>query len=267
MAAKKAVARKGSKEVTRKPRSEAELSSLEKKLMERIKSAQEEIKGDGSNLIRFDSRGFVYQGAELGMSLDVVVLGSCFEKTYYDAPFDREASTAVDPLCWALGEDSKNLSPKASLKTKLSDACRTCSMSEWIDGRKAKDEIGNQCRDYRRVAVVPWLEDQAAPDLSEIALIRIPPTSLKNFATYITRVYRFLGQDPIQLVTRFEIDQTESYGKIQIPSIVETIEDRETVADLQALPAEAVLADVPYSLTPTPAPAPPQRKKRARSRV
>ena len=238
------------------------LSSVEQQLLARVQSQTEMIKSDGSNIIRVTGKGFDYQGSDLGMTMEVVILGSVFENVYYDAPYDPD-SGPVDPLCWAIGNDTRTMGPKKELKTQIGNLCDKCPNNEFGSALTGR---GKACRNGRRVAVVPWNSEDARPDLSEIAVLRLAPTSLQNYAKYVNKVFRHLNQDPIQLVTEFSIDQSEQYGKIKIPQVVETISDRAMVADMLALPAEITLNDVPYSLEPTPSEKPKKRAAR-RSRV
>jgi hypothetical protein len=249
---------------TRKKSSSSSSTSLtkyEEQLAARIRKQQEQIRNDQSNIVRIDPRdGFVFNDVELGKELKVVVLGSVFENTFFSSPFDPNAGP-VSPVCWAIGELPTTMAPPVELTTKVSDQCSGCPKNEF--GSRG---AGKACRNGRRVAIVPWTEEKG-PDLTDgIGILRLAPTSLAPYNRFLTTCVRQYGLDTIQCVTKFEIDDTETFGKIKTPQVVETIPDPEILGMLLSLPIDETLNAVGYSLTPEAQPASTEPRKR-RSRL
>ncbi len=237
--------------------SKALVEALNKRLAERVRVTSESVQADASNIIRVTNKGkFQYQGVDIGSSMDVVVLDTLFESVYFDTPFDPDNQT-VDPTCWAIGRVANKLAPPADHARPQSEACATC---EWNEYGSASSGRGKACRNYRRVCVVPWVN--GAPDVDQVAILRLAPTSLGPFNRYLRHVIHELGRDTISLVTRFTVDDSVSWGQIRPPEEVDVIEDPAVLNRLLDVPAEAILENVGYTLTPPEREAKPAKPKR-----
>jgi hypothetical protein len=246
------------------------LSQTEKWLQDRVNKAQANLTTDTSNVIKLSRQGFKYQDMD-SMDFHAIVLGSVFENVYYDRPYDQEAGY-VDPLCFAVNEIAGNMAPPAAHTQAQS---KTCDVCEWNQpgSKEGASPFARACRNGRRVAVVavPDPDDLSRVDTSEVAVLRIAPTSLTPYAQFETEVYRRRGIDPIQVIAHFQIDESVPYGRIKKPEIVgrydsdapELCEELKLLAMQQAF---SILEDVGYSLTPTPYVAP-QKVAKRRTRI
>lgn len=235
-----------------------EMTVAERALALRIKEQASTVEADNSNLMRVTVKGFQFRGANIGMTFDAVVLDSIFENTYFDSPYDPDAD-AKDPTCWAKGRHASEMAPPAELNAaaKQSDACASCWAAEFGSASHGK---GKACRNYRRIALLPW--NDGNPDFQNLGVLRIPPTSLNVFNQYVSKVSNELQSATLQFVTRFNVDEDSVWPRITRPEIIGTV-DPGHIADLLEVPAMAVLDNFSYSLDPEVSEAPPKKSPKA----
>lgn len=141
-------------------------------------------------------------------TLDVIVVG-CAEhisKQWFARSYVEGSDSAPD--CFSLD----GITPDVSSPQRQNPVCHTCPHNQWgsrmtQDGRKAKS-----CQDSRRVAVVPAgdIENEV---FGGPMLLRIPPMSLGNLATYAGALSR--RNAPIEgVVTRLGFDWQVAYPQL-----------------------------------------------------
>lgn len=239
-------------------------TSVEQQLAQRVQTAMANTEPDTSNIIRPDLQGFQYQGATLGMEFHAIVLGAVYENTYYDRPYEKDAGVVM-PLCWALGDNQRDIAPLADLVTRQAPSCAECEFNEFGTALQGK---GKACRNGMRIAVVAVgdPEDMSTCDPTEVAVLRISPTAIKVFNGYARKVYR-ANRDLLQVVTKFGIDRGSTYPKIADPEPVASVNDATLIQRLLAIDVRSVLYDVPYILDPEPYVAPKRTPTKRRSRL
>lgn len=137
--------------------------------------------------------------------LSVVIVGVApqISKQWYEKKFTEGDDASPD--CFSLdGVAPDDASPK-----KQATACQACPRNVWgsritENGKKAKE-----CQDSRRIAVVPS-GDILNESYGGPMLLRIPPTSLANYATFARECSRF-GVQPYQVETKLSFDYTVAY--------------------------------------------------------
>jgi hypothetical protein len=142
----------------------------------------------------------LYRDQEIpGGELEVVVLASTTERSYFEADFDADKITAPD--CFALAENQSDLAPHANVAAPVNDICKGCPLAEFGTARMGK---GPACKTYRRLAVIPS-SALRSPDMiakAEIATCKVSPTSVKFWASYASQAVTSSGM-PIWAQTTF----------------------------------------------------------------
>ena len=116
-------------------------------------------------------------------TMDVIVLADITERTMYDRPYSPDDNAPPD--CFALGPDPKRLAPHDNVPTPISKACAKCPKAEFgtaIQGR------GPACKTRRRLIVMPATDNPEAVGEADLALLKVPPTSVVNWSKYVTKV-------------------------------------------------------------------------------
>lgn len=213
------------------------------------------------NMLSIRGGSFKYQGQDIGDSIKVIILDFTHVKQWFDRPFDEDNPST--PACAAMSYDGKNIAPfEDSPKVQTeSGFCMECWANEFgsADVGRAK-----ACKDTRRVALIDASGDVEDED---IAILNIPPTSLKKFDGYISGLSRIgKGRPCFSVVTQLDFDADEDYPVI-IPSMVQPVEEVLDKAQLSALlkrreQATEILSKPPFDFSQYEEP--PQRKPRGK---
>ena len=138
-----------------------------------------------------------------GTAIKCVIIGACFENTYYAGKYDPKKLKSPD--CWAIGFDETALIPGRSNRGEeaLTDAqdekCDGCWANEWESADEGK---GKACKNSRRLAVV------FPPELglgSDVLYARIPVTSVKNWSKYVNQIASVIKRPTWAVITEIKV--------------------------------------------------------------
>jgi hypothetical protein len=131
-----------------------------------------------------------------GNEISAIVVASVAENSYYSTRYDPNVRT--NPDCYAIGEGkAQDLVPYDESKNKQADACVKCEKFEW--GSDPNGGRGKACKERRRLALIP------ADGASEMVLLSIPPTSLKNWANHVAKIVATTGMPSYGVVTQIKV--------------------------------------------------------------
>lgn len=162
-------------------------------------AAKAEESSVGLNFIKLTSSGVMtWNGAPVpNNELAAVIVGSIHENCYYGSQYDPDNPTA--PICFAFGNDPATMAPHESCVkngTAQSPTCAKCKHNEFGTATLGK---GKACRNNRRVGLLvagKWTpagkyEPVIDPEYyasASFAFIKVPPTSIREFAGFITQL-------------------------------------------------------------------------------
>lgn len=168
-----------------------------------------------------------------GNTMTAIVVGSAFERALYDGPYD--ANNPRSPICFAItkdGEDSRphenSLHPQGSA---AEGTCKGCPMDEW--GSAGEGRRGKACKEIRRLALIPADKLESSADIinAELAMAKVPVTSVKNWSNYVHKVGSTLDVPFWAVVSRMSV-------KPHIKNQFEVLFDLEDpIEDVEALTA------------------------------
>lgn len=161
-----------------------------------------------------------------GNQLVAIVVSHIIENSYFDEAFDPDRITP--PKCFALGIDEHLMAPHESvlaLDQQEHPTCKGCPQNAYKtavrqDGRRGK---GKACGNRRRLAVLNvgsidqtgnrfelFRDDNG--DIEEdhyksapIVGLKIPPTSLKGWASYVSQLSLTVGRPPWAVFTKIQM--------------------------------------------------------------
>ena len=200
----------------------------------------------GGNFISTKGGRLTYQGAEIpGNSMNVIIVDHILENHIYEGRFDPD--TPQSPICFAFGEDEDDMEPHEKSESPQHESCKGCPFNEWGSADQGR---GKACKNIRRLAVIPedGLEDIES---AELAMIKVPVTSVKGWAGYVRQIADTLGRPPLGVVTEVSlVPDSKTQFKMNF-KLVEKIDDGEVI---QALLAKRKQAETdlrtPYAPTP-----------------
>lgn len=154
--------------------------------------------------ISFRSARMSYGGNQIkDDKLKVVPIHWIFENQLYLRPYDPEDTSP--PECYAVDTHEENLAPHPKAPKPQHATCNGCPMNQWKSDPKGGN--GKACKNVRRIAVV------AATDLgsvetvqrAEVAMMKIPVTSVKNWSAYATQVTNVLKISPLETIAELSV--------------------------------------------------------------
>jgi len=163
--------------------------------------------GTGSNNIRLSKGKFKYQGEDLGDVISVCVIDFVRCKNYFDSPFDEDNPNA--PACFVVSADGLNMRPHDTSPDAQAETCADCWANEFETDGRGK---GKACRDSYLLGVVSADEvNEAEPD---VAYIRVPPTSLTAWDSYMVKRNKVLNLPALAFITQISFDEEVDYQKL-----------------------------------------------------
>lgn len=204
--------------------------------------------------ISFKSGVMSYQGAPIpGNKMEVIIVASAHRHTLYKQPYDPD--TPVSPDCFALSEEGDGIAPHENVTNPEHTSCDGCPMNEWGSIRllnpKSKSK-GKACKQGRRLVVMPANQATSADEVTkaEIALVDLPVTSVKNFATLVN-VVAASRQRPVWAVVTVMQAQPHVTNQFEVTfTPVRLIEDEEALRAIMARREEALrIALTPFEGT------------------
>lgn len=135
--------------------------------------------------------------AVAGNKLDVIVVDSIYENTYYTGKYDPD--NPLSPVCFAFAHDDAELAPHEDSIEPQHATCKGCPQNEFGTADLGK---GKACKNSRRIAVLPG-SDLALDTLetAEVAFMKLPVTSVKNWGNYVNTLATIDHRPPFAVVT------------------------------------------------------------------
>jgi len=165
-----------------------------------------------------------YRGNPIaGNELACVILSAPVERLYYSQRYDP--TKIVPPDCFAISMLATGMKPIAAAPAKQHATCEGCSKNEW--GSSPTGGKGKACRETRRLLLIPAdaLTSAAAVETAEVAALRPPVTSLKNYATYAQTIAATYRRPPLSMITKISVVPDAKTQFKVLFSMVNPIED------------------------------------------
>jgi hypothetical protein len=186
-----------------------------------------------------------------GNKMNSVVIHSIFENQWYENPYN--ADNPESPACYAFSETDEpgDLKPHPDSAKPQSPTCDVCPKNEWKSDPKPGSK-GKWCKNVRRLALI-HADDLNVDKLpkAEVALAKLPVTSVANWSTYASQIANVLKLPPLAVVTEISVKQ---HPKNQLEvnfDLVDKIDGSLIPALLNKRLDVAALIFAPYDKSPT----------------
>jgi hypothetical protein len=202
--------------------------------------AQEEAErtpaGSGNRISLKRNGQFSFQGADIGDSIDVIIVDHVAMKTYYDEDYDED--NPVPPACFALKPNAKNIAPHADSPEAQAETCAECWANEWGSGRGR----GKACSDKNRLALLH------VDVLDELVMLEVPVTSGAAFNKYIGGLTKAAELPSYAVVTRLTMDDHADYQKL-IFEFVEAADEEQLASSMNQRKQAREMCMEPFDTT------------------
>jgi len=200
------------------------LMNIQEKMRAMAKTQAESIKSD-SHFMSVKNKLFSMGGITIGPTINVAIVLGIKENSFYDRQYDPNNTTP--PGCFAIEDAEGNMIPHESSPNKQAESCEECYLNEFgsaVIGR------GKACKNTYKLALVAY-SDNDLIDENEIAVLSLPPTSIKNYTSYVRQITSQMDLPTMAVVTSLSFDMTQQHPVVQF-KFVKTIDDQENLAKL-----------------------------------
>jgi hypothetical protein len=195
------------KETESKTSESKELVNYEELLGNMAKAATTLERPSGSSI---GTRGGIlsYNGTPCpNNKLDVIVVASVFSNTLYEGKFDP--NNLSSPVCFAYGvqepgetaeQVESKMAPHPASTKPQSPTCSACPNNKW--GSDPDGGRGKACKNGRSLAIIPAGTPAADIAGAELAILRPPVTSIKNWQMYVQKCSTLYNRPPLAIITQ-----------------------------------------------------------------
>jgi hypothetical protein len=135
--------------------------------------------------------------------VDCVVLQSIFENQLYEDRYDP--NNPQPPICYAMSETDDDLKPHADSAKPQAESCEVCPNNVW--GSDPGGGKGKACKNVRRLAIISATDlDVDKLPSAEVALAKLPVTSVKNWSTYASQIANVLKLPPLAVISNMSVE-------------------------------------------------------------
>jgi hypothetical protein len=176
--------------------------------------------------LRAKDKKFTLDDDMVAPTLRAVVADYVYENSYYLGTYTPGHESA--PVCWALSEYQNTMQPDEACPEPQSAACDTCPRNEFE--LAANGAMRKACRNNVKLALLV-----VSADGTEFfpALLRIAPSSLKNFKSFVAKTLQLFRLPPCGVAVTIGFDRSTTYSKFTF-SNVERVTDPKLIAALSS---------------------------------
>lgn len=166
-----------------------------------------------------------------GNKFQGVVLAAILENAYYTEEFDPQNPSS--PGCYAFSDPTvdpeqqeKLMQPHELAPDRQSPTCGECQWNKFGTAEKGR---GKACKNGRRMALIHVDDLKKDPKDWTVAFLKIPPTSLPGWASYVRSISDMAGRPPYAVVTEVAVvPDTKSQYKVTF-NLVKKVEDKKAL--------------------------------------
>jgi hypothetical protein len=160
----------------------------------------------GPPWLRTKNKQFMLGDDVVAPQVRAVVLDHVFENAYYENAYTPGFETA--PTCWALAEYENGLAPSEACSEPQSAICDGCAQNEFE--QTSSGAMRKACRNSIRLGLLVL-----SADGSEFlpALLRLPPSSIKNFKAFVSKTLQLFRLPPCGVACTIGFDKAPTYSK------------------------------------------------------
>lgn len=214
--------------MAKKPETTA-LASYDDRLAALAKQAsQTEAHVGGGTYISTKGGVLSYNGGTVPDNrMNVIVLNHVCENAYY-AGERYDPNNPSSPVCFAFFTNPDEAAPHEKAEDPQADACTGCPHNEFGSADTGR---GKACKNIRRLALITE-EGMEDIESATVAFLKVPVTSVKEWAGYVNSLNNTLKLPPLAVITEISIvPDSQSQFKLKF-KLVEKIEDADVLKAL-----------------------------------
>lgn len=237
-----------------------ELTTWDEKLAKEAEIfAAKEKSGGGQQIFSTQGGTLKLQDVEFpNDEMAVIILDAMFENIYYGGE-KYDPDDPQPPVCFALNHDEDEMSPHENvikINQEQANSCSDCEHNEWGSADTGR---GKACKNTRRLAMIPcgkfdkdgeFEPFESAEDFESagIAFMKLPATSITNYAKYIKQLFGALKRPPWAVMTRVALERDKKTQFKVTFEALDNVSDEFMDAVMQRREEAKASIDFPISL-------------------
>lgn len=219
------------------------MKSLEKKFLADVDDATARINKVAGNTIGIRNSKFSYKQDVIGRSLVSIAVDFVHAQTWFADAFDADNPTP--PSCHSLSVDGEAMQPFDASPEKQADYCDGCPLDAWGSADVGR---GKACSQQYKVALLAAGPGETLAD-AELAILTLPPTSLKNWDTYVRMLAKDHKRPPYAVLTRFAFDEEAEHPVLtfEVERLVDNAEDASAIMERRDEAREMLMTPPDFS--------------------
>jgi hypothetical protein len=177
---------------------------------------------------------------KLGNSIEVIVLATAYDNAYYAKAYEPKVTASPD--CFAVSLSPSCMTPHSTAISPQHTSCDGCPKNEY---ETAMQGSGKACKNNRRLLLAACSSENDI-NLSNLALLRIPPTSLKPFKQYMLKTLAHLRLPSFGAITRISFDQNSTWPKLSFEMQARMQDITILQAIVESMPTYEKIVSAPY---------------------
>lgn len=179
------------------------MAEIDKQLAAHVTDTKARIEKPAGASIGIKGKKFKFKDEVIGRVASFVIVDFIRANVWYDEAWHEDEVTL--PGCMALSVDGEDMAPVPGCPAKQNDTCDGCEMNAWGSADVGR---GKACAEQYKLAVLAVNPDDKNEDYSNcpMATITCPPTSKKNFGSYVRAVEDKTGRPPLAFLTEMSFD-------------------------------------------------------------
>ncbi len=220
-----------------------QIAAARAKMQAQALAVQERLTSATFDHVKFKgATAFILPDDTVHRSLDVVIVAFTNTNTLYPSAY--QPGKVEPPTCYAIGQIASAMAPRANSLSPQHSDCATCPKNQF---KSAPNGKGKACRNARRMAAL--LVRPGVPiQNNQMITIEAPPSSLKAFDRYVSRLASSANCLPVAVITRISLVPDSTFAELQF-EVVRPLSTNEVIAAymLEGQFTAAIDADIDYS--------------------
>ena len=177
-----------------------EIMNIEAQLAALAKASAAAEKPPTSN-ISFKAGVLAYNGDPVpGNKLDCIIIASTHVNLFYAGKYDPDNLSS--PICYAYGDKESDMAPHPAAAQPQAESCSACPHNQF---GSADNKKGKACKNSRHLAMIPASTKPEDVPTVEVAISKVPVTSVKAYSTYVHKIRTLFNRPPLGVITELSV--------------------------------------------------------------
>ena len=181
------------------------MKALTKRFSADVQNATARLNKPVGNTIGIRNSKFTYKQELIGRSMIAIAIDFVHAQTWYEDAYDPDNPSP--PSCHALSVDGEEMQPLKASPLIQADFCDGCPLDAWGTADIGR---GKACAQQYKIAVVAAGPGETLANC-EMAILTLPPTSMKNWEKYVKDLGKGEERPPYGVYTRFSFVEEEEW--------------------------------------------------------